>query len=185
MAKTTLTKDTTDIAWLVFATFGVATLTFVCHFLYRDLNKILKTANKIITSRKRNKQKRRIIRLLERYADEDLEKIVFSVAAWPREGYPDKDLFIKRPPHYRMDLKTGLAHRKESENLSELTSQWLDHHSRDDLISMLQLRLSNRSLPSLTWLEQCLVSGRASDPDQAQNGVFNTYQKIRRTPSEE
>jgi hypothetical protein len=171
MAKPVVAPESTEIAWLLFSTLGIVVLTLVGYALYRNSHKILRIAKGVIASHRRNTQKKRIVRLLTTYSDRDLVKIAFSLAAWQRQGFPDKDLYVKRPPHYRWDLKAGLGPREESITDPELSMEHLRHNSRETVLSDLEKRLSHRSGLTLTWLEQRLASDGA--PGKGHEGEKN------------
>ena len=107
--------------------------------------------------------------LLCRYADEHLAEIAFSLAAWPREGFPDKDLLIPRPPHYRWDLKSGSGQRHNGYSDPALSMDYLTRNTRDSLLAIIDAKLTDRSILTLTWLEQWLASAHDLGRDRDLN----------------
>jgi hypothetical protein len=158
MAKPIVASETTEIAWLLVGSLGVVVLTLIGHAVYRDIDSIVKQLKEILKPRKERLQKKRIMNLLKRYSDEDLAKIVFSLAAWPREGYPDNELALARPPHYRWNLKSGSGHRFHGDTDPALSMDYLNRNTRETLLAILDAKLTNRSRLTLTWVEQRLMS---------------------------
>lgn len=156
MATGSVAKDSSDIAWLILGSMGVVVLTLVGHAFYKDLKKILSAAEGLAKPRRERRQKKRIMNLLSRCSDEELARISYALAAWSRAGIPDNELSIARPPHYRWDLKSGLGER-DDESDPLLSVDELKSNTREDLLSSLETKLTNRSRFTLTWLEQQLA----------------------------
>jgi hypothetical protein len=158
MAKPIVASEATEVAWLLFASLGVVVLTLIGHAVYRDIDRIVKRLKEILKPRKERLQKNRIMSLIERYSDEDLAKVIFSIAAWPREGYPDNELPLARPPHYRWDLKSGSGQRFSGDTDPALSMEYLNRNTRETLLAIFDAKLTNRSRLTLTWVEQRLTS---------------------------
>lgn len=168
MAQGTVLKESTEIGWLIFGSFGVVVLTLIGHAVFRDFSKTVKRAREYFKPGRDRRQKKRIMALLRRCPHKDLAHLAFSLAAWPRSGVPDSALPLARPPHYRWDLKTGAGSLESEDSDPSLSMDFFQRNTKANLIAILDAKLDDRSRLTLTWLERWLLSLEEGTDDRGQ-----------------
>jgi hypothetical protein len=154
MAKGKGVLDSPEFLLLILGTFGAIILVVAVRNLYARKERIIKKLKNLALSIRRYGERKKIERLLRRCPKDELLKIAFSIAVWPKVGFPDELLYIPRPPHYDPHLKNS-HHDPHMEGI-ERTLQIAKGRSRRDLLRIIRRALRNRSLRSLSWVRQCL-----------------------------
>jgi hypothetical protein len=151
-----------DIVRLLLTTGSAIILVLVVRAVYLNIHKIVRRLRRILTAFERRLELAKINKLLDGIDTGELAKIAFSVWAWPKVGFPDQDLYISRPTHYRSYLKKSSIDQQHYLNEVDRGGGEFASKARGELIKFIDNDLQNRSLLSLKHLRKFLSSTRGS-----------------------
>ncbi len=163
--------DSAEALWLIVATLGSILAVLGIKAVYSNRTRLLRKLKAFTRSIKRRRLNRKILVQLDERSTRDLAKIAFSLIVWPKYGFPDRLLYMPRPPHYKPALKM--------ENLLlegfqyPLTISTLDELTRKDLLLLIKTVVQKRSLLSLQWI-LAFLKGRALDAERRTESVATT-----------
>jgi hypothetical protein len=158
--------DSAEALWLIGVTLASILAVLGIKSIYTNRNRLIRRLKSFADKMTRRWSSKKIFALLDKRPTDQLAKIAFSLLVWPKYGFPDRLLYMPRPPHYKSALKMDNVMAEDLRY--PLSDPALEEMARKDLLTMVQTLAQRRSLVSLRWM-QSFLEGRSADTEKNRN----------------